>query len=108
MGGALPRSVRVDQDKNTRNTRKSRVEQYAPDGVGDGFARSQAEFESLVATLTGPEMVGLTHADLEDHLQVRGRDLLRCLLQDHLSLRAVRERRVDRVVGADGVARGAV
>jgi hypothetical protein len=83
------------------------VEQYLPGGVGVGFARSQVEFESLVATLAGPEMAGLTHADLEDHLQVRGRDLLRCLLQDHLSVRAVREQRAERVVGADGVARRA-
>jgi hypothetical protein len=83
------------------------VEQYAPDGVGEGFARSQAEFESLVAGLTGPEMAGLTHADLEDHLLVRGRELVRCLLQDHLRVRAVREQRAEQVVGADGVARRA-
>jgi hypothetical protein len=83
------------------------VEQYAPGGAGHGFTQSWAAFESLVATLAGPEVAELTHADLEDHLQVRGRELMRCLLQDHLDVRASREQRVQ-LVGADGVARRAV
>lgn len=83
------------------------MEQYAS-VVVDGFARSWAVFESVVGMLAGPEAAGLSHADLEDHLAVRGRELVRCLLQDHLSLRAVRERRVRRVIGADGVERRAV
>lgn len=83
------------------------MEQYAPVGDVQGFEQSRARFESLVALLTGPEAGGWTHADLEEQVQVHGRELLRCLVQDHLDLRAVRERRVDEVVGSDGVARRA-
>ena len=39
---------------------------------------------------------------------MKGRDLLRTLLQDHLDLRAQRETRLERVVGADGMARNSV
>jgi hypothetical protein len=56
---------------------------------------------------------GLGHAELEDLLATRGRELLRQLLQDHLELRQVREEQAVRacpvaVTGADGVARRAV
>jgi hypothetical protein len=65
-------------------------------------------FESLVATLADSEAMELAHGELEEQLQVRGRELERCLLQDHLDLRAVREQRVEQVAGADGVARRSV
>lgn len=83
------------------------MEQYAPEGAGDGFAQSRVVFESLVATLAGPDAAVLTHAGLEERLQERGRELVRCLLQDHLDLRAVREQRAEQVVGADQVVRRA-
>ena len=50
----------------------------------------------------------MTHSDLERLLDVEGRELLRQLLQDHLSLRAQQERDfgVDGpVIGSDGVVR---
>ena len=47
----------------------------------------------------------LRHADLEEQLQERGRELLRRLHQDHLDLLAAREERRDGVTGADGIAR---
>lgn len=61
----------------------------------------------MVAMLAGAQAAGLTHAELEEELTVQGRELLRRLFQDHLDLRAVRERRADEVVGADGVVRRA-
>ena len=45
------------------------------------------------------------HAELEEQLGVRGRELLRRLHQDHLDLRAARERRREEVTGADGITR---
>ncbi len=55
----------------------------------------------------------LGHAELEELLDLRGRDLLRQLLQDHLELRQLREEQAVRacpvaVTGADGVTRRAV
>ena len=67
----------------------------------DAFAVSRAGFEALAAWLGGAEADGLEHAELEHRLTNDGRDLLRQLLQDHLDLRASRERRCD-VVDADG------
>ena len=55
--------------------------------------------------VTYQEAAALTHAGLEDHLQARGRELLRRLFQDHLELRAARERRRADVAGPDGVPR---
>lgn len=42
---------------------------------------------------------------LEEQLEARGREIQRRLLQDHLDLRAARERRRGLVTGPDGVAR---
>ena len=77
------------------------------DAAGEGFAASQALFEQMVGWLDGEAAAGLTHAELEDRLQRDSRELFRQLLQDHLHLRALREERIDEVVDADGVARGA-
>jgi hypothetical protein len=72
------------------------------------FSRSRACFEVLVEWTRGEEAAEFAHDELETQLQVRGRDLLRKLLQDHLDLRAQREVRLDKVVGADGIVRGSV
>jgi hypothetical protein len=45
---------------------------------------------------------------LEERLDRDGRELLRRLLDDHLALRALRERRLERVVGDEGVRRARV
>jgi hypothetical protein len=47
----------------------------------------------------------LQHAELEEQLDVRGRELIRRLFQGHLDLLAVREERRDDVAGEDGVVR---
>jgi len=76
--------------------------------VVDGFASSRAQFESLVRFLDGTDAAGLDHAGLEERLDRDGRELLRRLLDDHLALRAVREQRLESVVGDDEVTRGRV
>ena len=58
----------------------------------DPFDRSRACFDQLLAWLEGSEAAASSHAELEDELDCRGRELLRRMLQDHLDLRALRER----------------
>lgn len=78
-------------------------------GVPDPFCASRAASDALAATLGSAEADGWAHDQLEDHLQARGREVLRRLLQDHLDLRAVREQRavgqgrVEPVTDADGI-----
>jgi hypothetical protein len=87
--------------------------QLLPEGsVGSdraaAFARSQEQFESLIGFLDGTDAAGLSHAELEERLDRDERELLRRLLADHLALRAVREKRLERVVGDEGVRRARV
>jgi hypothetical protein len=74
----------------------------------DPFGRSRACFAELVGWLEGSEAAGLSHAELEDQLDRRGRELLRQMLQGQLDLRALQERRAEEVKDADGVRHGAV
>jgi hypothetical protein len=76
--------------------------------MADGFASSREQFESLVGFLDGTDAAGLDHAELEERIGRDGRELLRRLLDDHLALRAVREQRLDSVVGDEGVVRARV
>ena len=64
-------------------------------------------FEEIVGWLEGADAASLTHGELEDDLDRRGRHLLLQLLQDHLDLRARQEQRTD-VVDAHGVRHGSV
>ena len=73
----------------------------------DPFADSRACFEELVGWLEGSEAACLTHAELEDALAVRGRELLRQMHQGQLDLRALREERAE-VSDAEGVRHGTV
>jgi hypothetical protein len=75
---------------------------------GDPFGRSRACFAELLGWLEGAEAAGLSHAELEDELDRRGRELLRQMLQGQLDLRGLRERRAAQVEDADGVRHGAV
>ncbi len=81
-----------------------------PGGPPDphGFARSQERFDVVTGWLSGGEAGALTHAELEDRLELDARELFRLLLQDHLDLRADREERVEGVVGCEGVRRKSV
>jgi hypothetical protein len=80
------------------------MSEYAPEAE-KAFAQARACYEEAEAWLAGQEAAALTHAELEDHLQARGRELLRRLFQDHLDLRAAREQRLTEVAGPDGVPR---
>jgi hypothetical protein len=55
--------------------------------------------------MTSDGTAGLQHADLEEQLEMRGRELLRQMFQDRLALSAVLEERRHDVTGPDGVAR---
>ena len=55
-----------------------------------------------MATLAGAETAGWTHDQLQDHLDIQGREALRLLYQDHLDLRAMREQHAIRHAHATG------
>jgi hypothetical protein len=78
------------------------------EAAGGAFAWSREQFESLIGFLDGADAAALSHAELEQHLDVHGRELLRRLLGDHLALRAVREPRLEQVTGDEGVRRSRV
>jgi hypothetical protein len=73
-----------------------------------GFAASDVAYGRLAGFLGGEESGRLSHVELEQRLRVEGAELLRQLFQDHLDLRAGRERRADGVVDAEGFRHGAV
>ena len=85
--------------------KRSPVQEYAGEAVLSSFERSRQVFESLIGAVAGPDGDAWTHAELEERLDRRGRDLLRQIEQDRLDLTAARERRRGNVTDADGVRR---
>ncbi len=84
------------------------VENHENACVPSPFALADEKFEAIKVRLTSPEVRVMTHSDLEKMLEVEGRELMRRLLQDHLSLRARQERDLGvdgPVIGADSVVR---
>ena len=84
------------------------MQEYAslvPDPGEGPFAQSRAYYAEVEEWLAGDEAAGLRHADLEEQLLGRGRELLRRLHQDHLDLLAAREERRHDVTGPEGIAR---
>ena len=77
---------------------------YVPAQDG-AFAESRKCFGELEDWLASEDAAGLQHGELEEQLEVRGRELLRRLFQDRLDLTAVRETRRHDVAGEDGVVR---
>lgn len=74
--------------------------------VQDGvFAEFGKCFGELLDWIGSEEAAGLEHAELEDQLEARGRELMRRLFQDRLDLTAAREERRHDVAGQDGVVR---
>lgn len=59
------------------------------------YTRSLECFEAIVGWLDSEEVPWLAHGDLEAQLDMKGRELLRQLFQDHLDLRSERERRLE-------------
>ena len=78
------------------------------DSAKAGFDASRERFEGVLEFLSGEAAASLTHGDLEDRLSVEGRELIRQLLQDHLDLRAHKEKRLDEVADTKGTPRRAV
>jgi hypothetical protein len=72
------------------------------DAETETFAPARQSFEETICWLEGTESASLTHAELEDQVERRGREVQRLMLQDHLDLRALREERV-RAVDATGI-----
>jgi hypothetical protein len=60
---------------------------------GDEFARSGEELAGIAEWLGGAQTAGLDHAELEEQIAARAREVARLLLQEHLDLRAEREQR---------------
>ena len=77
-------------------------------GPVEVFCGTRECFEEVLHWLEGADATALTHAELEDELDCRGRELLRRMLQDHLTLRAATERRIDDVTDTEAVAHRAV
>jgi hypothetical protein len=75
-------------------------------GAAGDFSPSRNRFETVVGWLEGDLAADLSHAELEERLQVDARELFRGLLADHLQLRAEREQRLDHVVDHLGVPHG--
>jgi Uncharacterised protein family (UPF0236) len=75
----------------------------------EAFEASRAIFEALVGQLADPDgVLDASHAELEELLTTRSRELMRQLLQDHLDLRAQREQRLHEVTDAERVVHGSV
>jgi len=77
---------------------------YVPAQDG-AFAESGKCFRELEEWAASEEAAGLQHADLEEQLEARGRELLRRLFQDRLDASAAAEERRYDVAGEDGVVR---
>lgn len=77
-------------------------------GEGGAFSASEGQFSAIVGFLDGTEAAGLSHGELEERLAADGRELLRLLLQDHLTLRTTREERLACVRDHRGADRPAV
>ena len=71
------------------------------------FSASDDCFEDLKERLSSKATKSMTHSNVETMLETEGRELLRCLFDDHLGLRKFAEQAapVLRVVGEDGVQR---
>jgi hypothetical protein len=78
------------------------MEQYDTHATADPFACSVNAFETLMGTLSGDQASAWTHAELEEHLDAAGRELLRQLLQDHLVSIGVFESRWGGCFGSRG------
>jgi hypothetical protein len=77
---------------------------YVP-AQDEAFGESRKCFGELEEWAASEEAAGLQHADLEEQLGVRGRELMRQLFQDRLDTTAAAEERRYDVAGEDGVVR---
>lgn len=75
---------------------------YSIPNVGEEFVPAQQLFESLKDWLGAMPAMELTHSELEERLEVQGREVLRQLYQAHLWRRAREEVRQAEVVDSQG------
>lgn len=72
------------------------------------FAAADEQFAALKSRLQAPATWKMEHSEVEELIETEGREVLRQLMQSHLTLRSEQERRegrLDEVIGANGVAR---
>jgi hypothetical protein len=81
------------------------MQEYASASRDEAFAQARECYGELEDWLAGEDAAGLQHAELEEQLDARGRELLRRLFQGRLDLLAAREVRRHDVTGEDGAAR---
>jgi hypothetical protein len=79
-----------------------------PRSTDDAFGASRARFDEVCSFMGDEDAMGLTHGELEARLAVDVRELVRHLLQDHLDLRAGREKRLGEVIDDNDIPRKAV
>jgi hypothetical protein len=72
----------------------------APASRNEAFAQARDYFEETEDWLESGDAAGLQHADLKEQLQVRGREVIRRMMQGHLDLLAAREERRHEVTAA--------
>ena len=75
------------------------------DAVAAGLGGLVGELVALAAGLTGPDAAQLSLDEIEQQVMVRGREVLRMLVQHVMDARAAAEPRRAEITGADGVRR---
>jgi hypothetical protein len=75
------------------------------DVVAAGLGELVGELAVLAAGVTGPQAAQMSFDEIEQQVIVRGRELLRLVLQHAVDVRAAAEPRLAQVTGADGVRR---
>lgn len=78
---------------------------YVAEPDADVFAAADESFAAVKGWLESAEAAGADHGELERQVSVRGRELLRLLMQAHLGLREAWEVRLPAVTGPDEVSR---
>ncbi len=71
----------------------------------DDFAGARSQFESAVLQFADGDVMHMHHDALERLANEEGRRIARALLQDHLTLRSLKEPRLLQLAGSDAVAR---
>jgi hypothetical protein len=68
------------------------------------FAEAEREFATITGFLSSEEALSVTHSDLERQLEVKARELMRKLLEEHLALRG-QGHAAEAVRDAEGITR---
>ena len=76
-----------------------------PNQPSSHFAEAQLIFDAVQSQLSSAEAMTSTHEQIETLVEHEGSEILRCLLQAHLQLRADAEREREAPDAADGAAR---